>query len=64
MDIHSHSRLVPPNQEPYQIHTQQAELISRSVTVSGDPGPKRNELMRSSRSAVYINQPDDKESIL
>jgi hypothetical protein len=62
MDIHSQSRLVPSNQESYQ-YAPNKPIISRSVTVSSDPAPKRNELMRSSRAAVYVNQPDDQESI-
>jgi len=62
MDSHSQSRLVPPNQESYQ-YTPNKPIITRPVTVSGDPVPKRNELMRSTRAAVYRNQPDDQESI-
>jgi hypothetical protein len=60
MDIYSQSRLVPHNQKSYQF-TPNKLIISRSLTVSGNPGPKR--LMLSSRVSGRLNQPDDQESV-
>ena len=60
MDIYSQTRLIPQNQESCQF-TPKKPIISRSVAVSGNPGPKRLELIHSSRAASNLNQPDDQE---
>jgi hypothetical protein len=62
MDIYSQIRLVPHNQKSYQF-TPNKPIISRSLTVSGNSGPKRYKLMLSSRVSGKINQPDDQKSV-
>jgi hypothetical protein len=61
MVIYSQSRLVPHNQS-YPV-TPNKPISSQSATVSGNPGPKRHELVLTSRLAGNINQLKDQDSV-